>query len=347
MGAVEHPISVRDARRDLPRHAPDSVVSGHLGGQGIAQMQRMRLLAAAVGAVAELGYSEVSVARITERARVSRRTFYELFENREECLLAVLDSTVDRITAEIKAASLEDCSWRERVRGGLWVILCFFDREPALARMCIVESQRGERIILERRQELIERLTGIVDEGRKENSRSSYVGALTGQGVVGAVLQVLQSRFLEADNAPLTNLLGQLTGMIVLPYLGVTIARREQTRSAPTQDPLDVTKGQREMGFTSEPLAELPMRLTYRTARVLEVLSEQPASSNRQVADLADIYDQGQTSKLLARLERVGLLVNTGEGHTKGEPNAWHLTALGERVAQQLSLDSEFQKDAA
>ena len=48
----------------------------------VAEMQRARLLGAAVETFAELGYARASVAHITARARVSRRTFYDLFENR-------------------------------------------------------------------------------------------------------------------------------------------------------------------------------------------------------------------------------------------------------------------------
>ncbi|HEY2140592.1 MAG TPA: hypothetical protein VGG98_00865, partial [Solirubrobacteraceae bacterium] len=81
----------------------------------------------------------------------------------------------------------------------------------------------------------------------------------------------------------------------------------------------------------------LPMRLTYRTARVLEVLEECPGASNRTVAEQAEVSDQGQISKLLARLERIGLLSNTGQGHTKGEPNAWHLTPSGKEVTRAIA----------
>ena len=80
---------------------------------------------------------------ITGRARVSRRTFYELFGNREECLAAVLEDVVGAIGGEIAAAGFERLAWRERVRGGLWAILSFFDREPALARVCVVQALRG------------------------------------------------------------------------------------------------------------------------------------------------------------------------------------------------------------
>jgi DNA-binding MarR family transcriptional regulator len=72
---------------------------------------------------------------------------------------------------------------------------------------------------------------------------------------------------------------------------------------------------------------------------VLEAIAELPGVSNRLVAEHAGISDQGQVSKLLARLEGLGLLVNSGEGHAKGEPNAWRLTSLGERVTRHLALD--------
>ena len=65
-----------------------------------------------------------------------------------------------------------------------------------------------------------------------------------------------------------------------------------------------------------DPLEEVPMRLTYRTARVLECIGEQPLASNRLIADRAGIADPGQISKLLRRLERPGLVVNSA-GVTK------------------------------
>jgi AcrR family transcriptional regulator len=109
----------------------------------VAEIQRARLLAGAVSAVDELGYTRATVTDITERSRVSRRTFYELFSNYEDCTLALLEQTFERLRSQIAAAGLAALPWRERVRGGLWSILCFFDREPALARVCVVQSARG------------------------------------------------------------------------------------------------------------------------------------------------------------------------------------------------------------
>jgi Mn-dependent DtxR family transcriptional regulator len=93
-----------------------------------------------------------------------------------------------------------------------------------------------------------------------------------------------------------------------------------------------------------DPLADVNLRLTHRTARVLEGIAELSGRgsdpSNREVATFAGVSDPGQISKLLRRLERLGLLVNTGAGHAKGEPNAWVLTPKGEQITQSIRVHS-------
>ncbi len=325
------------------------------GGEGVphpqvAEIQRSRLLAAAVRTVEELGYTRATVAHITRRARVSRRTFYELFSNREECLVAALESVVDSIRGEIAAAGLGDLGWRERVRGGLWVILSFFDREPVLARVCVVQALRGSQTVLERREEILAGLAAIVDEGRVESPRGVQCPPLTAEGLVGAGFALVYSRLLRGERAPLTSLLGDLMGMIVLPYMGSATARREHSRPAPARVAGSQARSAPRPGkadVQGDPLAGIPMRLTYRTLRVLETIAAQPGVSNRGVGEQAGVSDQGQISKLLARLERLGLAVNTGEGHMKGVPNAWTLTPTGRRVAQTIRIHTHDHKEAA
>jgi AcrR family transcriptional regulator/DNA-binding MarR family transcriptional regulator len=309
-------------------------------------MQRARLLGAAVPAVDELGWSGVTVADIASRARVSRRTFYDLFSNREECLLALLDETVGRVERDVKAASLREEDWVERVRVGLWRVLCFLDRDLALARVCVVQSARGSRRVLEAREEILTRLASAIEEGRSQSAQGAHVPAVTAEGLVGAAVAIVYKRLLNGERAPLTDLYGDLMAMIVLPYLGSATANRERKRHAPpgplanaTRDAFTTRAGKRE----GDPLRDLPMRLTYRTARVLGVVAQNTGVSNRLVAEHAGITDQGQVSKLLARLQRLGLLTNTGEGHARGERNAWQLTPLGERVTRQLNLDETSQ----
>jgi AcrR family transcriptional regulator len=305
-----------------------------------AEIQRARLLAAAVRAVGELGYPDTSVADITSRARVSRRTFYELFADREACLAAALEDVLALIVAELAAVDLDGLVWCERVRGGLWAILSFLDREPELGRVCVVQALRGGPLVLERREGIMAQLAAVVDEGRLESPRAARCSSLTAEGVVGAAFAIVYARLLKGERHPLRSLLGELMGMIVLPYLGPGAARREQARPVPA---LVAGAAARQRSRVAEgvadPLGGVSMRLTYRTARVLEGIAEHPGASNRQASEHAGISDPGQVSKLLARLERLGLLSNnTGGGRVMGEPNAWTLTAKGAVVAQSIRM---------
>jgi AcrR family transcriptional regulator len=160
----------------------------------VAEMQRARLLAAAIAAIAELGYSRASVAHITARARVSRRTFYDLFANREDCLLAVLEDAVQRISAEIAETVPAGSEWRERVRGGLLAILSFFDREPVLARVCVVQALQGGPRVLARREEILAGLATVLDEGRESSSRGRDCTVLAAEGLVGAGFAIVYAR---------------------------------------------------------------------------------------------------------------------------------------------------------
>ncbi|HEY1688083.1 MAG TPA: TetR/AcrR family transcriptional regulator [Solirubrobacteraceae bacterium] len=312
------------------------------GGNGIADIQRSRLVSAASSVVDELGCDGASVLRITARAGVSRRTFYEIFENRDECLLAAFERGLQQATSELAAAKLHDLPWRERIRGGLWVILCMLDREPALARLCVMHSLRGGPELLARRQQVLRQLIAVVGAGADEPSaRSAAPTALTAEGVVGAVLAILHQRLSEERHEPLQSLLGELMGMIVLPYLGAQAARRERERVAPAPrsgpQVSDTPQGSAVEPAAAELLAQLPMRLTYRTARVLADLADHPGSNNREIAERVGVSDQGQISKLLARLLRLGLLVNAAErASVKGEPNEWSLTRMGLQITHTI-----------
>ncbi|HWY17920.1 MAG TPA: TetR/AcrR family transcriptional regulator [Solirubrobacteraceae bacterium] len=320
----------------------------------VAEMQRSRLLAATVRTVEELGYAHATVATITRRARVSRRTFYDLFANREDCVAAVLDDAARRVCAEMERAGLEGLPWRERVRGGLWTILSFLDREPVLARVCVVQVLRGSQGVLERREEILRELAGVLDEGRSgESARSSGCPPLTAEGLVGAAFSIVYARLLRGEREPLTDLHPELMGMIVLPYLGPAAARREQARTAPapimghTENRNASTDARWVAQAEHDPLEGIPMRLTYRTARVLEAIAQRPGVSNRLAGDLAGISDQGQISKLLARLERLGLTENSGLGHARGERNEWCLTEKGLQVTQTLRAHAGQQQEVA
>ncbi len=310
----------------------------------VGEIQRSRLLAGAVATIDELGYPRATVGRITARARLSRRTFYQMFANRDECFAAVLEEVVNVVSGELAAAGLDRLPWRERVRTGLFTILAFFDREPAPARVCVVQALRAGPQVLQCREAVLAWLVALVDEGRCEGARGEGCTSLTAEGVVGAAFAIAYARLLRQDGEPLTGLLGELMAMIVLPYLGPAAAKRERSRPAPAAPVLAASTLIPAPRSERDPLADVNIRLTHRTARVLEGVAELSGRgsdpSNREVANFAGVSDPGQISKLLRRLERLDLLRNTGAGHAKGKRNAWALTGMGEQLTQSIRVHS-------
>jgi AcrR family transcriptional regulator len=327
----------------------------------VSEVQRARMLSSAVAVVSEYGYGKMSVARVTGRARVSRRTFYDFFEDREDCFLTVFDDAVARVSGLVVGAyEGERGGWSERVRAALLALLVFLDGEPEVGSLLVVDALRAGPRVLARRAEVLRGVGVALDGGAPSRGKSSKaLGDLTGEGVVGAVFSVIHTRLLAGRGGALVELLDPLLGMVLLPYLGVAAARRGiQTSSVGgkerSEGRVGSSSGQQRRparvagrSVVSDPLAGLPMRLTYRTLRVLSVIGERSGASNREVADLAGVSDQGQMSKLLARLERLGLVRNAAVGHghrggrrqPTGEPNVWRLTVLGEDVCRSLVVN--------
>jgi AcrR family transcriptional regulator len=311
----------------------------------VAVVQRARLLAGAVRAVDKYGYAHATVSEITALAHVSRRTFYELFAGGEECLLAMFEEVLGRVRRQVAAAELDGLAWREQVRNGLWAILSFLDAEPVLGRVVVVQSARGGAQIIELRERLFAQLASVIDQGRSAGGRVADCPELTAEGLVGAVLSILHTRLVRGEQQPLKSLQGELTAMILAPYLGPAAARAERNRPAPSPLPAPAPSGNANgsisngtpVGAERDPLHGVSMRFTYRTACVLEAVAAEPGMSNRGVGNAAGIPDQGQLSKLLARLQGLGLIENTAPLR-RGAANAWKLTPEGEQIARVVGM---------
>jgi DNA-binding MarR family transcriptional regulator len=78
------------------------------------------------------------------------------------------------------------------------------------------------------------------------------------------------------------------------------------------------------------------LRLTARRRLVLGAIAAEPGLSNRQIAKRAWVKDEGQISKLLARLAALELIENQAADRSPGAPNCWRLTRAGERVDAML-----------
>lgn len=346
--------TVSSTSRDaLSSRAIQGLSGDATGREQVWEIQRARILAAMTELVHERGVSGVAVAHVVSHSGVSRRTFYELFTDRGDCLLAAFECAVERAAGVVLAAYQAALAvegdeargrWEASVRAGLGALLGFLDEEPELGCLLVVDSLAGERSVIERRAQIVDLLIDAVHDGAagSRNGRRTRGASARGsgdwksarpprivaEGAVGAVLAVVHARLGERDPKPLGGLLNDLMCMVVLPYLGVEGAARELEHKAP--------RTRRRAVSTPDPLRDLDMRLTYRTVRVLRAISEQPRASSREVADASGVADQGQISKLLWRLEHIGLIANDIRRQGRRESNAWSLTPKGREVEQTI-----------
>jgi AcrR family transcriptional regulator len=327
-----------------------------LGRAQVVEIQRARILGALVEVVLELGAGSVSVADVVSRSGVSRRTFYEIFSDREDCFLAAFDDAVARVAGVVVHAFEGEGSWVEGVRAGLGELLGVFDEDPGLGRLLVVESLAVGPRVLERRAEVLAGLIAAVDRGRSQARKGPEPPALTAEGVVGGVCSILYARLLgvpvpvaSTSAGPggrgvgvsvardggesfgsLVSLTSSLVAMVVLPFLGHVAAQRELERPVP---PARVRVGVRGGG---DVFRDLGMRLTYRTLRVLDAIATHPGASNKVLGEVAGINDQGQISKLLWRLQGLRLIDNVTGVSGQGGPNAWRLTEQGQMIHGRL-----------
>jgi hypothetical protein len=279
------------------------------------------------------------MAEVATRAGVSSTVCAGLFADREACLLEAFDLGVERASARMVPAFTAERRWLDAIKASLAAFLRFLDDEPVLGGLIVFHSLGGGPQVLLRRAHVLRIVAAAVDRGRDEVPPGKHrPSPVIAEGVVGAVLAVVQNRMPVGaqgrhEQGPLIGLFGSLTSMIVLPYLGATVARRELGRPAPPR-----RLGVGQPGDVSAEL-DTTVRLTYRTARVLRAIGDYPGASNREVAERAGIVDQGQVSKLLSRLEARELIVKIGEGRTRGAPNSWRLSERGELVLKAASTN--------
>jgi AcrR family transcriptional regulator len=339
-------------------------------GAGVQDMQRRRLLLAIGEVVAGEGLESATVGRICGQAGVSRRTFYELFGDREDCLVAAFDDATSRIGAKMQHAYRTSGPWRERARAALTVLLEQLDTNPVRARLCLVESARGGPAILARRRAVLDRLAEVLDEGRAGVRARAQPPPLAAQGVVGGVLSVIHTRLLDHQTMAGRQAAASRQTAGRASANGDGAANRQPAASGRTatsgacpgpllelvgplagmvvQPYLGAAAARRELEgpapavaapstlASADPFKDLPIRFTYRTACVLATIAEQGGRghypSNRDIADSAGIADNGQVSRLLHRLQECGLVENVGEGHARGGANAWRLSERGAAI---------------
>jgi AcrR family transcriptional regulator len=192
----------------------------------IVHNQRERMLLAVAEAVAEEGYATTTVADIIARARLSRRTFYEHFSDKEECFLAAYDTVVEQLLAAVGHAYEQPEDWAQKVHDGLETFLTYLASEPAFARMCIVEVVAAGPEARGRRDAAMRVFVDFLEPGREEAPKGVVVPVLAGEVVVGGIYEIIYNRLLRDAADELVDMLPDLLYSSLVPYIGHRAAEK-------------------------------------------------------------------------------------------------------------------------
>ena len=122
--------------------------------------------------VEERGYADTTVADVVRLARTSRRTFYEHFQDRADCFLALFDVTNDQVFAALAAAVDPSAPWERQVDQALGAYLDAVVSRPALFRSFVRElpalGERGAEHQLAAIERFARQLVDLVEQVRRE-----------------------------------------------------------------------------------------------------------------------------------------------------------------------------------
>lgn len=185
----------------------------------VAQVQRERLLEGMVKVVARIGYHETSVEKVLVEAGVSRRTFYDLFADREDCFLAAYDEVVTHAITLIVQAYRQDGGVAKRIQRSMEAFFGFCKEEPEAARVCIVEVLAAGPRARARRADTMERLADLVGQAFQGLPRQRKIGPLAARALVGGVHELVYDHVDRGEVDMLPALAEQIVASQVTPLV--------------------------------------------------------------------------------------------------------------------------------
>jgi AcrR family transcriptional regulator len=156
---------------------------------------RRDLIGALAGCVAEKGYAATTIADIVALAHVSKRTFYEHFGGKEECLLALYEHACGGLMKVIRGSGTVDQLWPQRLSAGVAAFLAALDSMPGFSRTLLVEMQGAGERAFRMRQETLRRfaqtIVDLVEAGRPANPDLGPLSMAQALALVGGINELL------------------------------------------------------------------------------------------------------------------------------------------------------------
>ena len=175
--------------------------------EATAEWQQARMLHAITRAVAEKGYAKVTVADVVGLAGVSRRTFYEHFNDVEDCFVGAYEAATRELLAEVGAAvrATPVPDWHERFEVAIAAYVEGLAADPHMARACLVDVQgAGPRAVETRRLvygQFVDQMRALRN-GRRDGR--GEIPRIQVQAAVGAIGELVQEQIFDrgAESLP-------------------------------------------------------------------------------------------------------------------------------------------------
>jgi AcrR family transcriptional regulator len=215
----------RDSRTTL-----DSAAT--LTRDSVKEDQRTRILRATGELVAKRGYSAVTVELIVKRAKVSFKTFYNHFPNKQAAFLELFDRSVAETRSDVFAAlaAAGEEPWAAQIVIALRTLFEAYRDDPLLARATIVEAPTVGPVILERYQEAMNALVPLFRLGRDVNPEAGELPETLEETLSGGIVWSAYQRLIVGEADRIEALLPEAIEFVLRPYLG----REEAARWAAT-----------------------------------------------------------------------------------------------------------------
>ena len=169
---------------------------------------RGRLISAMARTLATRSYAELTIADVVAEAGVSRRTFYEHFDGKPACFIALYEAATRQSLQVLRLAVDPARPWHAQVSAVLGAYLGALAASPALTRTLLVEVlQLGAEGLVARRHahhEIATFVAGVVNDASDGESRLTHDLALA---IVGGIHELLLARIEAGETAAI----GELT----------------------------------------------------------------------------------------------------------------------------------------
>jgi AcrR family transcriptional regulator len=166
--------------------------------------QRRRILDGLAAALAYHGYEDTKITDVVELAGVSRPTFYQYFEGKEQCFGAAYDDGVERLAAAVDEVVAGENDWAARLSLGLSASLDFLAADSPLAHLLLVESLAASRPARLEHERSLARLAEALRSPADDRAGAAAVPEETARLLAGGLASHLSGRVLagEAERLP-------------------------------------------------------------------------------------------------------------------------------------------------